>query len=289
MKQLQHIHRLLSRLPWSALMLLTFAMLIALGYLDFLTGYQISLSVFYFVPVYLSTWYGGRFLGILNSILAATVWMVAAMHSGMPFPSPWVASWDFLDRFAIFAVVTLLLGSVHNRLRVEARQANTDLLTGLVNRRRFYMRVDEESARLRRYKRPFTLVYIDMDNFKDLNDVRGHSEGDEALRVFGEHIRLSTRQSDVVGRVGGDEFAALFPETDAVRAKSIMVKLLASLNALMHGHDWPITFSAGAITFLEPMDTAEAMVHAADALMYEVKRGTKDGFRHEVWPKTDGE
>ena len=285
MNLLQQFDRFFGRLPRTAVLLVTTSMLVGLGYLDYLSGYHVSFALFYFIPVYLSTWYGGRLAGIMNSIVAATIWMVATIHSGFQFPSAWVAAWDFVDRFGIFALVSLLFGTLHNWLRTESRQAGTDPLTGLLNRRAFYVRVDEESERLKRYRRPFTLVYIDLDNFKTLNDTRGHAEGDELLRVFGNFIRRSTRRSDVAARLGGDEFAALFPETDPVRAESTLTKLISRLNALMEEHGWPVTISAGAVTFFEPMGSVEEMVQAADALMYTVKRSSKNAFRHGTWPK----
>lgn len=282
---LDRINYLFDRMPRAVIVIIASLMLAGLGYIEFLTGYHISIAVFYFIPVYIATWYGGRLTGILTSIVAATVWMVATIQSGLQFPSSWVAAWDFTDRFGIFAVVSLLFGTLHNRLREEARQASIDPLTGLFNRRAFYARVDAESDRLNRYRRPFTLVYLDLDNFKELNDARGHIEGDELLRAFGEHFKSSTRRTDVVARLGGDEFAALFPETDSAQAKATLHKLLDSLNTLMKENDWAVTVSAGAITFTEPMESTEAMVQAADALMYEVKHSTKASFRHKRWPE----
>lgn len=267
-----------------AIFLITTATLAALGLLDYKTGYRVSFFVLYFLPVYLATWYGGRLSGLLTSIVAATVWLVATIYSGFEFPSPMLATMNFLDRFGVFAVVSLLFGTVHNRLRDEVRQANIDPLTGLLNRRSFYTRIDEESDRLKRYRRPFTLVYMDLDNFKQLNDARGHAAGDDLLRAFGQHMNRSTRRTDLVARLGGDEFALLLPETDSEQARSTVDKLMSSLAELMHIHQWPVTASAGAITFTEPMESTEAMVQAVDALMYEVKHDTKGGFRHCQWP-----
>lgn len=287
MHLLLSIHHFFSQRSAFVLFLITSVMLAVLGYIEYHAGHHVSLAVFYFVPVYLGTWYGGRRLGMLNSIVAATVWMVADLQSGLEFPSAWIAAWDFIDRFGIFAIVSLLFGTLHNRLRNEARQANVDALTGLMNRRAFYGRVDEESDRLKRYLRPFTLVYMDLDNFKEINDARGHAEGDELLRAFGDHVSRSTRRTDAIARLGGDEFAALLPETDSTQAKATLHKLMNSLADLMRDHDWPVTVSAGAVTFHKPMNSTEAMVQAVDALMYEVKHSTKAGFRHEVWPNVN--
>ncbi|MDH3523503.1 MAG: sensor domain-containing diguanylate cyclase [Acidobacteriota bacterium] len=184
------------------------------------------------------------------------------------------------------SVLTAADGSVHvlalihdlteqENLRREALLARTDELTQLRNRRGF-----EEDAELlirlgRRNHQCLTLGYLDLTNFKILNDEHGHQEGDRALQAIGACLSASVRSSDVIGRIGGDEFAIVLPATDAAGAKTFFAALEARLLDSIRAHGWDLGFGVGAATFLGHLpDLAEAL-RAADALMYEAKKSGK--------------
>ena len=159
----------------------------------------------------------------------------------------------------------------------------TDSLTGLLNHGSFIAQLDAEFARAERYRRAFTLAYIDLDNFKAVNDLEGHGSGDELLCRVADALRSSTRQTDGLGRLGGDEFAAVLPEITGGATVSVIQNLHKQLNRAMHKGGWPVTFSIGAVTFEVPVDTSREALGIADAAMYSVKRYGKDGIRHVVW------
>jgi len=172
------------------------------------------------------------------------------------------------------------LQRTHRRLRLALEQerdaSRCDFLTGLTNRRAFYEMGEFESKRARRYNRPMTLTYIDVDNFKKINDDQGHQVGDDLLAQVAKIIRDTVRQTDVPARLGGDEFAVLFPETDADGAQIVLGRLQQSLASEMHKNGWLVTFSIGCVTSNESHLDFDDLVKEADELMYRSKRAGKN-------------
>jgi diguanylate cyclase (GGDEF)-like protein len=163
----------------------------------------------------------------------------------------------------------------------EKSLSRSDYLTGLANRRAFEELFEMECKRSRRYNRPMTLVYLDLDDFKKVNDGRGHQTGDEVLVAVATTLRSSLRSTDCVARIGGDEFAILLPETDEEGARIIMNKLNAVLQTLLTPTNWPIGFSFGVVTFPAPLESLETMLERADKLMYEAKHAGKGAMLFE--------
>src|SRR5205085_680354 len=139
-----------------------------------------------------------------------------------------------------------------------------------------------ERSRTVRYGRPLTLTYLDLDAFKQVNDTLGHAVGDELLKTVANTLRSSVRASDIVARVGGDEFALLLPESGVGTAEVVLRKLQSRLLHAMQEKQWPVTFSMGAITFLQIPHSCDDMLHSADQLMYEVKSHGKNGVAVET-------
>ncbi len=177
----------------------------------------------------------------------------------------------------------MLLTTLRRRLSDEAAFVATDTLTGLLSRGSFIEQLDAELSRAARYGRAFTLAYVDLDNFKAVNDLEGHDAGDELLRRIADALRSSTRQTDVLGRLGGDEFAAVLPETSGGATGSVLEHLRKQLIRAMTKGGWPVTVSIGAVTFEVPIDTSREALQVADVAMYTVKRSGKDGIHHVVW------
>ena len=154
-----------------------------------------------------------------------------------------------------------------------------DSLTDLFNTRGFYQKVKEELQRAVRFKRPVTLIYADLDNFKMVNDQFGHSVGDELLQVVSHQFKKSLRLNDVIGRVGGDEFALLLVETGVDESQLIIERLIAEINQVMKEREWPVSVSFGAVCYPLPSTDINHMLQQADNLMYEVKNSTKNDFK----------
>jgi len=161
-------------------------------------------------------------------------------------------------------------------LEREKNVARIDFLTGVLNRRGFYEMAGTESQRSRRYKRPLSLVYVDIDNFKGVNDSLGHESGDELLTHVAAAIQGAVRGTDVVGRLGGDEFSVLLPETDHENGMVVVEKVRRQLRESMRKRNWPVTFSVGVTSFRTAPESVDEMIREADRVMYSVKLKGKD-------------
>lgn len=179
--------------------------------------------------------------------------------------------------------LALQLGlALHNALQHEhtLEQAIRDGLTGLYNHTYFHERIGEELSRAGRYGRPFSLVMLDLDNFKSLNDTYGHSEGDRILRAFAEVIRRAVRESDLPARYGGEEFAIMMPETRgqeaAIAAERLRRQLERGHLLRIDGVDICLTASFGVAAFPEDADDAPELIRRADEALYAAKRSGKN-------------
>jgi diguanylate cyclase (GGDEF)-like protein len=191
------------------------------------------------------------------------------------------------------AVIVLALGALlwlYRLLRRTQRQAQSDSLTGLANRSRFDTALDQELRAARRTGQPLSLLVLDIDHFKQLNDGQGHAAGDAALKGLARVLRSRARRPrDLVARLGGDEFAVLLPETTAQAAATIATTIhvdLANMGARPHGISAaatpPFTASIGIHTHLAGDDLGpEDVFDRADAALYRAKQtGRNRSFSH---------
>jgi len=157
-----------------------------------------------------------------------------------------------------------------------ARQARIDSLTGLSNRRHFIELADIELARAKRYDKPLSVLMLDLDEFKSINDTHGHQSGDRVLRKIGEVCVETLREVDIVGRVGGEEFAVLLPESDANQAADVAERLrqgIANAEILLESAaPLKVTASIGISTLTAIDTTIDKLLHLADKALYEAKR-----------------
>jgi diguanylate cyclase (GGDEF)-like protein len=179
-----------------------------------------------------------------------------------------------------FLLVNYTVSSLKTSLERERDMARTDYLTRVANSRYFSEVASQEIKRAGRYQHPFTVAYLDIDDFKQVNDRWGHSTGDELLGLVAHTIRNNIRSTDAVARLGGDEFALLLPETGYDAAAVVVQKVYLSLLAAMGGKAWPVTFSIGVVTFRTPPDSVDGMLKVADAFMYSVKHSGKNRIKH---------
>jgi diguanylate cyclase (GGDEF)-like protein len=263
--------------------LLGFALIGVIGILDFLTGYELGFSLFYVIPIFFVTWLIGRRLGIMASLASAFFWLVADVASGNPHSHTLVPMWNTLIRLSFFVIITLLLSALKSAMEREKELARTDSLTGALNSRFFFELAQMEIDRSRRYEHPFTIVYLDLDNFKTVNDQFGHPTGDQVLRAVVEYAKKHLRKTDVIARLGGDEFALLLPETSQESARVAISKLQSGLLEEMRQNNWPITFSIGVLTCNIAHHTTEELLRMADDLMYSAKRGNKNAIKYATY------
>lgn len=175
------------------------------------------------------------------------------------------------------------LQDVSERVALEHRLehlAQTDFLTGLANRRHFLELADKELARVRRYGSPLSLAVLDLDRFKEINDTYGHKVGDTVLEQFSKICRATLRESDVMGRIGGEEFAILFPETTLPEAVDVADRLRETVAAtripLERGLPIQATVSVGVASFADADVNIDVFMNRADAALYDAKRGGRN-------------
>jgi diguanylate cyclase (GGDEF)-like protein len=265
----------LERLSRAKILALATCGLALVGGVDYaMRSYEASVALFYLGPVALATWYGGRRMGIGIALLCAGSWYVADQAAGHAYPYPGIAIWNAFVRLGFFLVTSVLLSALRRSLRSQQRLAQIDSLTDLYGRRVFEDRLAQALALARRRKSPLTLVYMDVDDFKRVNDVHGHAAGDRVLRGIGEVLKASVRSADTAARIGGDEFALVLPDTDDRGARRLVARVTGELQRASR-RGTLASCSIGVITFQEAPVSAENALAAADKLMYEVKRRGK--------------
>lgn len=249
---------------------------VLVGVLDHLTGPEIGFSIFYLAPVSFATWMIGRRGGMLTAIVSAVTWAGVEVTSGAVHSHPLIPVWNALVRLGFFAIIVWLLREMRQAHERERRMAQTDSLTGLANGRSFYAELDRELDRLRRYRRPFMLVYADLDRFKAANDTLGHAAGDELLKEIASRLAVSVRGIDTAARLGGDEFGVIMPEVDEAEAPAALRRVMDAACEPMKERlpdldDAGATL--GAVVFREAPDSTDEAVRMADEYMYAGKRG----------------
>lgn len=255
----------------------SFLLTLLIIYVDYLSGLEVHLTALLIIPVYFATWYGGPRAGIAFSFLCASSLLIDPLLERKIYPHLWEVFWNMVVLLIFFSVFTYLLARLKRELEHTREMARTDNLTGLLNARAFFELADQERERAIRYGHPLTLCFLDLDNFKQVNDKLGHMTGDELLRIVAEALRENIRSSDTAARLGGDEFVALFPETgEGDILEPILQQLHGAVLQAIQRHGWTVTPSIGVATFYEVPGSVNDMLHHADELMYEAKRAGKN-------------
>jgi len=252
-------------------------------FIDYVTGIELSLSLFYLIPITMAAWALGKNAGLTLSVLCATTWLITNLLAGQFFSNVFIGIWNTMIRFGFYATVTILLAELRNALEEESLLANTDPLTGAMNRRSFNDIAEKKMIVAEVNRRTYTMVYIDLDNFKVINDTLGHAIGDLVLKSVVDTAYNQIRSTDLLARLGGDEFAILLTETDQEQAKPIVERLQLALLENMRTNNWNITFSIGVLTVLSMPESADKLVTLTDALMYDVKSKGKNAIHYSIF------
>lgn len=253
-----------------------------IGFADAMTGSELAFALFYLVPIFLVTWFAGRTPGYVLSIIATIAWYTADVMGGQTYSSAGIGYWNAAVRLGIFLMVPYLLPAL-KAVEREREIARKDDLTGIANRRHFFEVVQSELYRAQRYKRPFTIAYIDLDGFKAVNDQRGHETGDRVLCAIVDRAKGHLRRTDLIARLGGDEFVLLLTEVGQDAARLTVSKIQAALLDEMRQNDWTVTFSIGVLTYQDGLISPDELVKRADDLMYSVKHGGKNAVAYGLY------
>lgn len=249
-----------------------------LGALRTATDAEFAFASLVLLPVLFIAWIGGKGNGLFFAILAAAMWATGDIASERQFGAAWIPWANAVTRLMTYSLVALLAAQIRLQFEREHERATRDALTGLLNRRAFLEAGAAEVARSRRYRHPLAVVFLDLDDFKRLNDTRGHDAGDAALRATAGALLGALRSSDQVARLGGDEFAVLLPETGYEAAVETGQKIFAAVSSAL-GEFPPAKGSIGVAWFANADRSFPAMLKAADELMYEVKQSGKNAMR----------
>ena len=251
--------------------------------LDHATGADLSFSLLYLAPIAVASWYAGRAMGFAIAVMAGAGWVLSDHLLRGGWDLSFAPVWDALMvHLGFFVIAAYLVARLRAQLERERRLAHTDGLTGALNWRAFVQEVSRLAKLALRGGGATTLVYLDVDDFKGVNDTQGHAAGDRLLQAIHSAAVRSLRDSDVVARLGGDEFGFLLPMTDENGARTVVERTRKHLADAVAADEWQVTFSIGVVTFAFPPQDAEQAIRAADALMYKIKNGGKNGVAYET-------
>jgi diguanylate cyclase (GGDEF)-like protein len=281
---LRLVDAILRRLPSPVIFLLCLLYIGSLAAVDYSTGYEFSFSLLYILPVAAATWYIGRGPGLTLAVICSGTWLGTDWAAGHRYSHPLFHLWNAGIGLGFFLVITYLVSVLRARLRFESLMARLDPLTAAGNPRAFAETAHAVLELARRHGHPTTLGFIDLDDFKRVNDERGHASGDRALQLVAATIRDTVRSSDLVARLGGDEFAVLLPETGRDGAERVFTALRRGLAEQNRQRDRPVTCSIGVAVFREAPASTDEALRWADALMYRVKTSGKDAMLIEELP-----
>jgi len=276
----------IKRQPRYAIILLAVSLMALDEYLDLIGGPDLNISFFHLVPLAIVVWYAGFAPGVVYSLFctAFIFWVDFHLEKGA-FTRAYY--YDAFANLVFFTVFALVLDRLNQRLTQVTEMAEKDGLTRLLNAGAFTQRANRDLQDPTGGAGPMTVAYLDVDDFKLINDRQGHAVGDEVLRTVGAVLNECFRDRDLCARVGGDEFAIFLPGLSQEEAGPRLQDFRERLGRKMAAGGWKATFSIGAVTFTRPPVEIEAALRSADRAMYEVKKGGKNRLSLNESPVTE--
>lgn len=263
--------------------LLSILLMTIICLIDYCIPPEISVSILYLIPIGIASWFVNKHMGFIISVASDISSLTVNQIQDNYHLHPLIHFWNALVMLAFFLFVNHLLVQLRVTLKNLEKLARTDNLTGLTNRGFFLDIVNNEIEKSRRHQEPLTLAYIDVDNFKEINDRFGHNFGDRLLQLVAKTTTKTIRKIDVIARIGGDEFAILLPRTDYEAAEIVLKRFQKALLCSMEQENLSVTFSIGAITFEKPPLSVNEIIEIADNLMYSAKKKGKNLLQHELY------
>jgi diguanylate cyclase (GGDEF)-like protein len=271
----QDLTNLYDRHPrWGAALAGT-ALLLGLTGVHASLGFTSALRALYVLPIWLATRMGGRISGFALAVFCTVAGIVTDWQIA-PYPNEGVVA-NVVIRFLGFVLLMLLIAQVEQALTKHQRMALTDPLTGLLNRHALREFAQHAFYRAMLRNQPMTVVVIDCDGFKQLNDTYGHKAGDHVLTLLARALESQTRQTDLVARLGGDEFAVVCQNTDIEEAQQIIQRVDESFTRAVMDAGFAASLSIGFGTTNGGHNDLDAVLEEADSAMYEHKHLKKAG------------
>lgn len=248
--------------------------ILAIFPLDVLTGSKLTFDIIYIIPLTLIALHCPK-----NGLVVGAVVLAISLQilTFLTFFDDSYSIKIFLFLMAALTDVTMVLVARFARINIikAERQSTTDPLTRLNNRRALEAAMNAEITRQKRYGGEFSVVLIDLDGFKGVNDTMGHHAGDQALILLADILREHTRQSDIVFRIGGDEFVVLMPNTEVEDCEKICTSLCNLIADKMKVASFQITASIGYTTIESTPEISIDILTIADKAMYAAKTSGK--------------
>ncbi len=266
--------------------LLSFVLVLLIGIYDYWAGSEISATLFYLLPILISSWFGKKWSGYITALISSLAYVASYWHLH-EYITISLFVWNIFLRIVIFSFFVYFITQIRKKV-VDLNLDNVlsprvDQLTRILNSRGFYEILEVEIKRLERYKKPVAIVYMDVNNFKAINDNFGNTGGDHLLFSFAQTMKRHIRTSDVMARIGGDEFVFLLPEADMEGLKAFVTKIQDLLENMAEQKEWPVTFSFGATLFMKAPDTVDEMTAIPEEQMRLAKKQDKNSTRYSVY------
>ncbi len=273
--EMERLDRWLSVVPGVGILIGAVLAVLGVGWLDRASGSYLSVSLLYLAPITLVTWRLRRAQGMFIAGFSVIVGYVSDAAAA-PATLEVVPIVNACTRLLVFWLIVIALDGLRRAHEAERHMARTDPLTGVSNTRHFREEAGREMAGSRRYGYEITVAYLDLDDFKAINDTFGHSTGDALLREVGAVLTTVVRPTDLVARIGGDEFIVLLPHTTEAAALVAVGRYREALLEAMGARGWGVTISAGVYELNDDIVTVDELIGAADASMYAAKRAGKN-------------
>lgn len=262
----------------------TWAMIIFLSWVLWHTGKVDSpLLNLYLLVIIASAITLGRLITFLEFALITVVYIYLGYHADVENVMSLVGFSGFMTKFAPFLLIayvtTMLVADVQYGRQMFKLLSETDEMTGLLNKRSFNMSLVKEAKKAARYSRPFSIMLIDADNLKQVNDNSGHEAGDRMIKMLANTIQGCLRSSDIVARYGGDEFIVMLIETDCLRAQDASERIRSAVENTsfdMNGNRITTTVSIGVSSYPKDSNDINDLLDKADKAMYMSKKSGRN-------------
>jgi diguanylate cyclase (GGDEF)-like protein len=274
--QIDSVDAALRRLPDWANFAIGMAVVVGIAAFRITVGHDIPVADFLLIPVAVTGWLvRDRAYAYLAAACTAAVSVVIAVAGQAQAPLAGALASAGV-RFVLYLIVLALLGWMRQMQLSREKEARTDFVTGASNSRAFVEAAAAEIERARRYGQALSLLYLDVDDFKAVNDTFGHGAGDAVLAEVSHVVCCSVRSNDLVARLGGDEFAVLMPEANRFAAAAVARRVRDEVGRVTRPEGSAVRCSIGVASYHSPPTSVDALIHDADSLMYRAKQQGKD-------------